>query len=496
MRQLMKAATLESALMLEVRMRWQAIWVVLIGTAAACSGGNSDAGSTTGPPPPPPPVASAPVASVTVQPAPATVLIGATLQLWATTKDAAGNVLSGRTVTWTSSDTTVARVSAGGLVTGVAAGPATITTASEGNQATTPLTAMRLLLTTVAAGVRYTCGVTAERVAFCWGANDQGQLGNGLKTVDGLTGIALEPSAVWGGLSFTTVSVQFAGGCGLAAGGSAFCWGSAGEPTSSGGALGSGRSGPTPPVAIAGGLTFTAVSDADGQACGLTASGVAYCWGWNRYGQLGTGDNTDRKQPAPVTGGLTFTAISAGGDDHTCGLTSAGAAYCWGLNNNGQVGAATSDNCSTPLGGVPIPCGFTPVAVSGGLTFAAISAGYGYTCGLSASGAAYCWGTGSTTPAAVPGGLSFAAITTGSSGSASACGLTTGGAAYCWASNSTTLTAVPGGLSFAAISKGLDHTCGLTTGGVAYCWGSNSLGQLGDGTQNPSSVPVKVFGQP
>jgi len=482
MRQLMKAATLESALVLEVRMRWQAIWVVLIGTAAACSGGDSGAGSTTDPPPPPPPVAS-----VTVQPAPATVLIGATLQLWATTKDAAGNVLSGRTVTWTSSDTTVARVSAGGLVTGVAAGPATITTASEGNQATTPLTAMRLLLTTVAAGVRYTCGVTAERVAFCWGANDQGQLGNGLKTVDGLTGIALEPSAVWGGLSFTTVSVQYAGGCGLAAGGSAFCWGSAGEPTSSGGALGSGTSGPTPPVAIAGGLTFTAVSDADGQACGLTASGAAYCWGWNRYGQLGTGDNTDGTQPAPVTGGLTFTAISAGGDDHTCGLTTGSVAYCWGLNRSGQVGAATSDTCSG------FPCSLTPMPVSGGLKFAAISAGLDYTCGLTATGSVYCWGNGSAAPAAVPGGLSFAAITTGSG---SACGLTTGGAAYCWASNSTTLTAVPGGLSFAAISKGLDHTCGLTTGGVAYCWGSNLLGQLGDGTQNSSSVPVKVFGQP
>jgi alpha-tubulin suppressor-like RCC1 family protein len=352
-----------------------------------------------------------------------------------------------------------------------------MTAASEGKQATTLLTAMRLVLTTVAAGVHYTCGVATKGVAFCWGANEQGQLGNGLTTD------AFVPSAVWGGLSFTTVSVQYAGGCGLTADGSAFCWGSAGEPTPSGGALGGGSSGPIPPLPIAGGLRFTAISDADGQACALTASGAAYCWGWNRYGQLGTGDTTDRSQPALVTGGLTFTAISAGGDDHTCGLTSGGAAYCWGLNNSGQVGAATSVTCSG------FPCSLTPMPVSGGLTFAGISAGGGHTCGLTVRGAVYCWGAGSTTPAALSGGLSFAAIS-------NTCGLTTGGAAYCWGAGSTTPVAVPGGLNFATISAGGDHTCGLTTGGVAYCWGSNGHGQLGDGTQNPNSVPVKVFGQP
>ncbi len=467
---------MEPALVLEVRMRWQAIWVVVIGTAAACSGGTSGAGGTTGPPPPP-----ASVASVTVQPTPATVLIGATLQLWATTKDSAGNVLSGRTVTWTSGDTTVATVSTAGLVTGVAAGSTTMTAASDGTRATTALTAMRLVLATVAAGTHYTCGVATRGAAFCWGANDQGQLANGATTD------AFVPSAVWGGLNFTTVSTQYAGGCGLTTDGSAFCWGSAGEPTASGGALGSGRSGPTPPVAIAGGLTFTAVSDADAQACALTTSAAAYCWGWNRYGQLGTGDTTDRSQPALVTGGHTFAAISAGGDDHTCGLTTGGTAYCWGMNRSGQVGAATSDTCST------FSCSLTPVAVAGGLSFTAVSAGYDYTCGLTAGGAAYCWGAGSTTPAAAPGGLSFAAI---SAGPRSACGLTSGGAAYCWSAGSTTLAAVPGGLSFAAISTSGEHTCGLTRGGVGYCWGSNSHGQLGDGTQNPSTVPVKVFGQP
>src|SRR6266542_3024841 len=79
-----------------------------------------------------------PVASVTVTPAAAAV--GATVQLTATTKDAAGNVLTGRTVTWTSSNTTVATVNAAGLVTGAAAGTATITATSEGKTGTAAIT--------------------------------------------------------------------------------------------------------------------------------------------------------------------------------------------------------------------------------------------------------------------------------------------------------------------------------------------------------------------
>src|SRR3989449_1971443 len=77
-------------------------------------------------------VADVAVASVAVSPASATVSVGATQQLGAVLKDASGNVLTGRTVTWASSNSAVATVSASGLVTGVAAGSATITAASEG----------------------------------------------------------------------------------------------------------------------------------------------------------------------------------------------------------------------------------------------------------------------------------------------------------------------------------------------------------------------------
>jgi len=102
-------------------------------TITATSEGKSGTASvtvTTLPPPPPPP--PAPVATVTVSPASASLTVGQSVQLNATLKDASGNVLNGRTVSWASGTSGVATVSGSGLVTGVAAGTATITATSEG----------------------------------------------------------------------------------------------------------------------------------------------------------------------------------------------------------------------------------------------------------------------------------------------------------------------------------------------------------------------------
>jgi uncharacterized protein YjdB len=91
---------------------------------------------TAGPPPPPPP----PVASATVTPGTATGTAGSTVQLAAMLRDAGGTALTGRTVTWSTSASGVATVSGSGLVTGVAAGGATITATSEGVNGTSAIT--------------------------------------------------------------------------------------------------------------------------------------------------------------------------------------------------------------------------------------------------------------------------------------------------------------------------------------------------------------------
>ena len=118
--------------------------------------------------------------------------------------------------------------------------------------------------------------------------------------------------------------------------------------------------------------------------CGVSTTGTAYCWGGSAYGALGDGTTSNRLVPTPVAGGLTFASVSAG-DGHTCGVTLSGAAYCWGYNAYGQLGDGTT------TGRV------VPTLVAGGHAFAAVSAGpivpfFGHTCGVTTSGAVYCWG--------------------------------------------------------------------------------------------------------
>jgi Regulator of chromosome condensation (RCC1) repeat len=99
-------------------------------------------------------------------------------------------------------------------------------------------------------------------------------------------------------------------------------------------------------------LTFEAIAAGNYNTCGVTTSGTAYCWGWNFYGQLGTGGVTGTYDPHPtptaVAGGLQFATIETGMNE-TCGLTVGGLAYCWGDNNSGQIGDGTYDWATAPV---------------------------------------------------------------------------------------------------------------------------------------------------
>ena len=103
--------------------------------------------------------------------------------------------------------------------------------------------------------------------------------------------------------------------------------------------------------------------------------------GWGSYGQLGfVTPSGDQTTPGLVSGGIAFTGLTAGGYNRTCGLTSAGAAYCWGYNAEGQLGEGTTTNRTTPT------------SVLGGLTFTALTGGGQHTCGVTSAGSMYCWG--------------------------------------------------------------------------------------------------------
>ena len=248
--------------------------------------------------------------------------------------------------------------------------------------------ATTMKFTSISAGFDHTCALTSGGAAWCWGANRNGELGDSTRTR------RLLPVPVRGpdGVTFVQIAAGGVGGdfggftCARSRTDAAWCWGANNRAQ-----LGRGTrdfAGYAQPGVVSGGLTFaTLVVGLGNHVCGLTTEGSAYCWGGNGNGALGDGTNIDSFLPLAVPGGLAFTQLTAGGyfeAGHTCGLTNAGAAYCWGDNDIGAVGDGT-------MGGRR-----TPVAVAGNHRFTSLSAGHRHTCGRRVDGALFCWGSGRT----------------------------------------------------------------------------------------------------
>ncbi len=99
---------------------------------------------------------------------------------------------------------------------------------------------------------------------------------------------------------------------------------------------------------MAGGHRFATLAGGTHTACGVDAAGRAFCWGYNGYGQVGTGSKeVYRPIPTPVSAALVFAGIAVG-DHHTCGWTTAGVAYCWGRNDHGELGTGNGDEALVP----------------------------------------------------------------------------------------------------------------------------------------------------
>ena len=108
------------------------------------------------------------------------------------------------------------------------------------------------------------------------------------------------------------------------------------------------------PVPVSGGLQFAELSAGDNHTCGLSGGGAAYCWGGNLYAQLGDGSRTASPTPAATTGGLTFSHLVAG-DFYTCGLWGGGTASCWGSRLYGQLGDGLYDGSPVSVAVAPFP---------------------------------------------------------------------------------------------------------------------------------------------
>jgi alpha-tubulin suppressor-like RCC1 family protein len=374
-------------------------------------------------------------------------------------------------------------------------------------------------VTQIAAGFDHTCARQSNGALRCWGGNFFGQLG------DGSTTPRPSPTAVATlGSGVVAIDTGYGHTCALTDAATVRCWGynffgQLGDTTTTD------RPAPVPVLNLSGPVRGIMVGG--NHSCALMSAGGVECWGANNEGQLGRGNITGaQSSPAPVVG-LPAGAISIVGDGsasdagHTCALLPGGTVYCWGYNRYGQIGdGTTSDNRLAPTRVIGLSG--TIIAIAAGASFSFD----GHTCALSSGGGVQCWGDNARgelgngrprrrlTPVSVS-GLS-AGVQTIATGDSHTCASVTGRGALCWGDNQSFLQSghlgtgdtqnrfVPApvsslnGAGAAATATqfalGLNHSCAVTGAGAALCWGAGSSGKLGDGGFSNRLTPTQVFG--
>lgn len=441
--------------------------------------------------------AIAAVAQVLVVPSSLTLVEDDTALVTARILDQNGERIPDARATFSVSDPAIATVEqtsdTTAIVRALRNGTVTVTATSEGAQSqSTQTTVLSKRLLFVEAGADFSCGFIALGRGYCWGLGQFGQLGvpgdslcfeENVHQPGTELPCAISPIRFGPELALSKVSAGGKFACGVTTDGNIYCWGD-----NSLGQLGNGNRGSPGPVAatVFTSTRFTNVSAGSNHACGIAVSGAGYCWGLDAFGQLGDARFVTSTTPIPIVGVSAFSQISAG-SLHTCGLDPSGKAFCWGDNIHGELGTGN-------LGGPQA----VPSAVSGTLTYSAIGAGNGFSCGLDGSGALRCWGimgadTIGPSPTVIPGAAG--PFTQLAVGAAHACVLNATGSALCvgsdadeqlgngGAGSSSSLVPVIGGLTFTSITAGSRHTCALATDGEGYCWGSNVYGALGNELQ-------------
>jgi Bacterial Ig-like domain (group 2)/Regulator of chromosome condensation (RCC1) repeat len=418
----------------------------------------------------------------------ATILVGDTIRLSAIPVDPEGNPLPGVSVEWSTDDTAVATVDSAGLLYGVSDGNATLHAKAGGvtrdlistviqfegtgwtyldvgcgywNASETrcwplsdgpvalPAPPLAPTLSVVRFGMYHFCGLARDGLAYCWGENDFGELGDGT-TIDRSV-----PVPVSGGIAFDSIALGAVHTCGLTVNRVVYCWGADER-----GQLGIGGAtdtcghircsmvprrvdGEYKAIAAGGTDRVGQFSNGVGITCGLSVESMVFCWGYNELGGIGDGSYTDRNSPTPVHGSKTAVAVAVG-SSHACLLEPSGEADCWGSNGYGQLGLTLPSTAEffCRQGDLESACTNSPQRIVTEQRFRSLVASDDVTCGLSAFGAAFCWGEngfGQTGIGEFTRGVAAPVRTVGSrtyltirAGLSTVCGLTPRHKGFCW----------------------------------------------------------------
>jgi hypothetical protein len=344
-----------------------------------------------------------------------------------------------------------------------------------------------------AGGADTTCGLATDGHAWCWGANTDGQVGTGPAEMGK---DVLEPAAVSDGHAFASLHLGPKSACGIDTDKKTWCWGA--NP-------GNGTPDPSPqPVEVAGSHQFTALSMDATTTCATDTESKGWCWASTATGRTGVDPAPAPGIPTEITGGRTYKLIQVAPQtdpattSFACAIDTVSDAWCWGENAHGQLG----DGSTT--------ASLVPVKVAGGHKLGSLALTAGSVCALDDTSHLMCWGEnthgqlgdGTTTdaksPAAVDPGQTYGKVTANSAGTL--CGITSS-ALRCWGQNAdgavtpggpadikipTTLTGVSGAT---AATLGDGFTCTLAARSTAFCWGGNDHGQAGLGAPSPTAGP-------
>jgi alpha-tubulin suppressor-like RCC1 family protein len=286
------------------------------------------------------------------------------------------------------------------------------------------VTAVGANVVEVTAGGSHTCARKSDGTLWCWGSGSNGQLGDGTALNRTLpvqvTVLGTSAVSVVGGGSHT---------CARKSDGTLWCWG-----WNAYGQVGDGTlvNKPSPVQVTALGTTTAGIAGGPLHTCAFKTDGTLYCWGYNQYGAVGDGSTVNQPSPLQVLP-LGATVVEAkAGQYHSCARKSDGTMWCWGYNATGALGDGTL-----------VSPRFVPVqAVALGATVAGISAGFFHGCARKTDGTLWCWGTnnngqlGDGTLVDKPSPIQVAALGTSVGQVAAAndgtCARKTDGTLWCW----------------------------------------------------------------